>query len=82
MSLQQRLGTLWEEIGPKSAEKFFYRARRDGIPATRAQVADFVRNVTARSSEIFQPLKQTSKAISRGPYAEWKVDLVQFHNWA
>ena len=79
MSLQQRLGTLWTEIGPKSAGKFFYRARRDGIPASRAQVADFVRNITARSSELFQPLKQTGKAFSRGPSAEWKVDLMQFH---
>ena len=79
MSLQQRLGTLWEEIGPKSAEQFFHRARRDGIPATRAQVTDFVRNITARPSEIFQPLKQTGKAFSRGPSAEWKVDLMQFH---
>ena len=78
MSLQSQLSNLWKEIGPKSVEKFFLRARREGIPASRAVVAEFVRTITDRKSEIFQPFRQTGKSFARGPHSEWKVDLIQY----
>ena len=76
MSVQTQLQNLWKDIGPKSVEKFFLRARREGIPASRAVVAEFVRTVQDRKSELFQPLRQTGKSFARGPRSEWKVDLI------
>jgi hypothetical protein len=56
--METQLRELWKEIGPKSAEKFFLRARREGIPVSRAQAAEFVRTVTDRQSELFTAFRQ------------------------
>ena len=75
---RDRLVALWDDIGPKTAVKFWERARREGIPAARKDVLQFVEKIPDKELEKFTWPKQPGKAFARGPNAEWKVDLIVY----
>ena len=75
---RDRLVALWDDIGPKTAVKFWERARREGIPAARKDVLQFVKKIPDKELEKFTWPKQPGKAFARGPNAEWKVDLIVY----
>ena len=75
---RDRLVLLWDEIGPKSALKFYERARREGIPATKKDVTEFINKIPDKELEKFTWPKQPGKAFARGPNSEWKVDLIVY----
>ena len=78
MNVREQLAALWDEIGPKSLEKFWQRVRREGIPATRKQSDEFVKDIPNRPNEVFRYPTQSGKSFSRGLDKEWKVDLIQY----
>ena len=75
---RERLRELWKEIGPKSARKLNERARREGIPASFAEVSAFVQDVPDKLLEKLTLSKQTGRSFARHLTSEWKVDLMQF----
>ena len=75
---RQRLAQLWDETGPKSVQKFFDRARREGIPASYREVQAFVKEREDRPNELFGYPQQTVKTFARELNSEWKVDLMDY----
>ena len=69
---------LWDDIGPKSAVKFWERARREGILATKKDVLEFVDKIPDKELEKFTWPSQPGKSYTRGPNSEWKVDLIVY----
>ena len=75
---REGLERLWREAGPKSAAKLWERARREKLPVRRVDVDEFVRTLEDNPLELFRWPRLEGKAFTRGPRAEWKVDLIEF----